>query len=48
VTLVQRVSVSSSEGDYVLTPKDLPNSSLLMIYSATVVVDSYIPDNQDG
>ncbi|KAF0431394.1 hypothetical protein F8M41_005406 [Gigaspora margarita] len=35
-------------GDYVLTPEDLPSSSPLLIYSATVVVDSYIPDNQDG
>ncbi|CAG8610698.1 18932_t:CDS:2 [Gigaspora margarita] len=48
VTLVQTVLISSSKGDYVLTLEDLPSSSLLIIYSATVVADSYIPDNQGG
>ncbi|RIB25434.1 hypothetical protein C2G38_2031075 [Gigaspora rosea] len=48
VTLVQTVLISSSEGDYVLTPEDLPSSSPLLIYSAAVVADSYIPDNQGG
>ncbi|RIB09298.1 hypothetical protein C2G38_2268224 [Gigaspora rosea] len=42
------VLISSSEGDYVLTPEDLLSSSPLLIYSATIVVDSYIPDNQSG
>ncbi|CAG8617006.1 7782_t:CDS:2 [Dentiscutata erythropus] len=36
------------KGDYVLTPEDLPSSSPLLIYTATVVPDSYIPDNQGG
>ncbi|KAF0444384.1 hypothetical protein F8M41_003489 [Gigaspora margarita] len=48
VTLVQMVPIFSSEGDYVLTPEDLPSSSSLLIYSATIVANSYIPDNQDG
>ncbi|KAF0437172.1 hypothetical protein F8M41_004474 [Gigaspora margarita] len=48
VTLVQTVPISSSEEDYVLTPEDLLSSSPLLIYSAAVVADSYIPDNQGG
>ncbi|RIB27450.1 hypothetical protein C2G38_2029369 [Gigaspora rosea] len=48
VTLVQSVSISFSEGDYVLTPEDLLSLSPLLIYSAAVVTDSYIPDNQGG
>ncbi|CAG8479930.1 9915_t:CDS:2, partial [Dentiscutata heterogama] len=47
VTLVQMVLISSSEGDYVLTPEDLPSPSPLLIYTATMVPDLYIPDNQD-
>ncbi|CAG8533736.1 3722_t:CDS:2, partial [Dentiscutata heterogama] len=48
VTLVQMVPISSSQDDYVLTPEDLPSSSPLLIYTATVVPISYIPDNQGG
>ncbi|CAG8679835.1 23412_t:CDS:2 [Dentiscutata erythropus] len=48
VTLVQTVLLSYSEGDYVLTPEDLPNSSPLLIYSAPIVPNSYIPDNRGG
>ncbi|CAG8790728.1 28275_t:CDS:2, partial [Dentiscutata erythropus] len=48
VTLVQTVLLSYSEGDYVFTPEDLPNSSPLLIYSAPVVPNSYIPDNRGG
>ncbi|RIB00743.1 hypothetical protein C2G38_2300642 [Gigaspora rosea] len=48
ITLVQTVPISSSEGDYVLTPEDLLSSSPLLIYSAAVIADSYIPDNQGG
>ncbi|RIB00184.1 hypothetical protein C2G38_2235252 [Gigaspora rosea] len=48
VTLVQSVSISSSEEDYVLTPEDLSSLSPLLIYSAGIVADSYIPDNQGG
>ncbi|RIB20642.1 hypothetical protein C2G38_2178835 [Gigaspora rosea] len=40
------VSISSFERDYVLTSEDLPSSSPLLIYSAAVIADSYIPDNQ--
>ncbi|CAG8843029.1 17849_t:CDS:2, partial [Gigaspora margarita] len=40
------VLISSSKRDYVLTPKDLPSSSPLLIYSAIVVADSYISNNQ--
>ncbi|CAG8438862.1 9898_t:CDS:2 [Dentiscutata heterogama] len=35
------------KSDYVLTPEDLPSSSPLLIYTATVIPDSYIPDNQE-
>ncbi|KAF0561603.1 hypothetical protein F8M41_022518 [Gigaspora margarita] len=42
------VPISSSEGDNVLASEDLPNSSFLLTYTATIVSDSYIPDNQGG
>ncbi|RIB06973.1 hypothetical protein C2G38_2215704 [Gigaspora rosea] len=48
VTLVQTVLIFSSEEDYILTPENLLSSSPLLIYSAAVVADSYIPDNQGG
>ncbi|CAG8570268.1 5602_t:CDS:2, partial [Dentiscutata heterogama] len=34
--------------DYVLTSEDLSSSSPLLIYTATMVPNSYIPDNQGG
>ncbi|KAF0403930.1 hypothetical protein F8M41_009151 [Gigaspora margarita] len=46
--IFQTVPISSSEGNYVLTPEDLPSLSSLLIYFAAVVADSYIPDNQGG
>ncbi|RIB08432.1 hypothetical protein C2G38_2211649 [Gigaspora rosea] len=46
--ILQTVLITSSEGDYVLTPEDLPSSSLLLIYFAAIIADSYIPDNQGG
>ncbi|CAG8783582.1 24789_t:CDS:2, partial [Racocetra persica] len=45
-TLIQSVPVSYFDDEYTLTPKDLPNSSPLLIYSASVVPNSYIPDNK--
>ncbi|RIB15611.1 hypothetical protein C2G38_2192012 [Gigaspora rosea] len=48
VTLVQTIPIFFSEGDYILTPEDLPSSSPLLIYSAAVIADSYIPNNQAG
>ncbi|RIB30939.1 hypothetical protein C2G38_2151319 [Gigaspora rosea] len=36
------------KGNYIFTPENLPSSSPLLIYSAAVVADSYIPDNQGG
>ncbi|RIB19889.1 hypothetical protein C2G38_2180715 [Gigaspora rosea] len=48
VALVQIVSISCSEGDRILTPGDLPESSLLLIYTASVVPNFYIPDNRGG
>ncbi|KAF0380251.1 hypothetical protein F8M41_012179 [Gigaspora margarita] len=46
VTLVQIVLISFSKRDYILTSEDLLSSFSLLIYSATIVADSYIPDNQ--
>ncbi|CAG8458693.1 12484_t:CDS:2, partial [Gigaspora margarita] len=48
ITLVQAVPISSSEGNNVLASEDLPNSPFLLTYTATIVSDSYIPDNQCG
>ncbi|KAF0332775.1 hypothetical protein F8M41_021113 [Gigaspora margarita] len=46
--LVQAVPISSSKGNYILAPEDLPNSLPLLTYTTTIVSDSYIADNQDG
>ncbi|CAG8692182.1 27953_t:CDS:2, partial [Gigaspora margarita] len=43
---IQTVPISFSKSNYILTPKDLLNSSTLIIYSATIIADSYIPNNQ--
>ncbi|KAF0515322.1 hypothetical protein F8M41_017336 [Gigaspora margarita] len=48
VTIVQIDPIFSSEEDYILTPKDFLSSSLLLIYSATIIANFYIPDNQDS
>ncbi|RIB09806.1 hypothetical protein C2G38_2207795 [Gigaspora rosea] len=48
VTLVQTILISSSERDYVLTPEDLLSSSSLLIYSAAIIADSYISNNQSS
>ncbi|CAG8821650.1 29627_t:CDS:2, partial [Gigaspora margarita] len=47
VMLVQAVPISSSEGNYILAPEDLPNSLPLLTYTTTIVSDSYIANNQD-
>ncbi|CAG8665222.1 3723_t:CDS:2, partial [Dentiscutata heterogama] len=46
--LIQSVPVSYSDDKYTLTPEDLLNSSPLLIYSAFVIPNSYIPDNKGG
>ncbi|CAG8567921.1 12804_t:CDS:2, partial [Dentiscutata heterogama] len=48
ITIIQSVPVSYSDNEYTLTQEDLPNSSLLLLYSAPVVPNSYIPDNNKG
>ncbi|CAG8526147.1 6691_t:CDS:2 [Scutellospora calospora] len=48
VTIIQSVPVSYSNDEYTLTSEDLLNSSPLLLYSASVVLNSYIPDNNGG
>ncbi|CAG8847446.1 8582_t:CDS:2, partial [Gigaspora margarita] len=48
VALVQTVSISCSEGDHILAPENLPDSSPLLIYTASVVSNSYNLDNRGG
>ncbi|KAF0504550.1 hypothetical protein F8M41_019496 [Gigaspora margarita] len=48
IALVQTVPISCSKGDHILVPEDLPDSSSLLIYTASVVPNSYIPDNRGG
>ncbi|CAG8832691.1 25833_t:CDS:2, partial [Racocetra persica] len=45
VTIVQSVPVSYSDDEYTLTPEDLPKSSSLLLFSASVIPNSYISDN---
>ncbi|CAG8673244.1 24957_t:CDS:2, partial [Gigaspora rosea] len=40
ISLVQAVPILSPDADYVPTPADLPNSSPLLLCSATVIPDS--------
>ncbi|CAG8801824.1 2464_t:CDS:1, partial [Dentiscutata erythropus] len=42
------IPVSCLKADHVLTPKALSNSAPLLIYSAPVIPDSYIPNNKRG
>ncbi|CAG8456432.1 44421_t:CDS:2 [Gigaspora margarita] len=44
----QKVPISCSESDYILAPEDLFDSSLLLIYTASIVPNSYIPNNRGG
>ncbi|KAF0514435.1 hypothetical protein F8M41_017594 [Gigaspora margarita] len=46
--IFQTVPISCSEGDHILAPEDLPDSSPLLIYTASVVPNSYNPDNRGG
>ncbi|CAG8681759.1 15894_t:CDS:2 [Dentiscutata heterogama] len=48
VTIIQSVPVSYSDDEYTLTQEDLPNSSPLLLYSAPLVPNSYISDNNGG
>ncbi|CAG8854955.1 34298_t:CDS:2, partial [Gigaspora margarita] len=48
VTIIQSVPVFYSDDEYTLTQEDLPNSSPLLLYSASVVPNSYIPNNNGG
>ncbi|CAG8503623.1 17202_t:CDS:2 [Dentiscutata heterogama] len=48
VTIIQSVPVSYSDDKYTLTQEDLPNSSPLLLYSAPIVPNLYIPDNNGG
>ncbi|CAG8561603.1 1946_t:CDS:2, partial [Cetraspora pellucida] len=46
--MIQSVTVSYSNDEYNLTSEDLSNSSLLLLYLASVVLNSYIPDNNES
>ncbi|RIB14042.1 hypothetical protein C2G38_2040505 [Gigaspora rosea] len=48
ISLVQAVPILSPDADYVPTPADLPNSSPLLLCSATVIPDSYLPASNGG
>ncbi|CAG8669683.1 2899_t:CDS:2 [Gigaspora margarita] len=48
VTIIQSVPISYSDDEYTLTQENLPNSSPLLLYSASIVLNSYIPNNNGG
>ncbi|CAG8724422.1 4399_t:CDS:2 [Dentiscutata heterogama] len=48
VTIIQSVLISYSDNEYTLTQENLLNLSLLLLYLAPVVPNSYIPDNNRG
>ncbi|CAG8450263.1 2944_t:CDS:2 [Cetraspora pellucida] len=48
ITLIQSGSISYSDDEYTLTSENLPNSSSLLFYSASVIMNSYIPNNKEG
>ncbi|CAG8461834.1 2328_t:CDS:2 [Racocetra persica] len=48
ITVVQSVSIFHSDDKYTLTPEDLLKSSLLLLFLASVVTNSYILDNNSG
>ncbi|CAG8484395.1 10699_t:CDS:2 [Gigaspora margarita] len=48
LTLVQMVPILSPDAEYVPTPSDLPNSSPLLLYTATIVPDSYLLNTNGG
>ncbi|CAG8720065.1 10409_t:CDS:2, partial [Dentiscutata erythropus] len=48
ISLVQTVSISFFDNEYILTPPDLPRSSPLLLFSAPVVQGSYHPATDGG
>ncbi|CAG8721058.1 8174_t:CDS:2 [Dentiscutata erythropus] len=48
VNIIQAVPISFSDSEYVFTLDDLPFSSLLLLFTAPVIADSYFSNNQGG